>query len=61
MINLYRLTSLVRGKYHFIDNNIAIEEIKRIIKYGDTILIKGSRGMKLDEIFSALTDDNMEG
>ena len=50
-----------KRKYHFIDNNIAIEEIKRIIKYGDTILLKGSRGMKLDEIFSALTDDNMEG
>ena len=50
-----------KRKYHFIDNNIAIEEIKRIIKYGDTILLKGSRGMKLDEIFSALTDDSMEG
>ncbi len=47
-------------KYHFIDNNIAIREIKRIIKYGDTVLLKGSRGMELDQIFYALTDDNME-
>ena len=52
------LSSLENGKiiYHFIDKNLAINEIKGIIKYGDIILIKGSRGMKLDELADGLID-----
>lgn len=49
-------------KYHFIDKNLAISEIRNIINNGDTVLFKGSRGMKIDEIFADLiNNENMEG
>ena len=51
-----------KRKYHFIDKNLAINKIKNIIKSGDTVLFKGSRGMKLDEVYFALIEDvSMEG
>lgn len=43
--------------YHFIDRNIAMNQIKGIINYGDIVLIKGSRGMKLDEIAEFLLEN----
>ncbi len=49
-------------KYHFIDKNLAITEIKNIINSGDTVLFKGSRGMKLDELLASLIEnESMEG
>lgn len=38
----------------FDDNDMAISRIKSIIKYGDTVLIKGSRGMRLDALAQKL-------
>lgn len=36
------------------DNNEAISKLKSLLTAGDTVLIKGSRGMKTDEIVKAL-------
>lgn len=41
----------------FMDNNSAYEYVKSIIKSNDTILIKGSRGMKTDEIVKKIKED----
>lgn len=36
--------------YYFENNNQAVEEINKILESGDKVLIKGSRGMKLEEV-----------
>lgn len=40
--------------YLFNDNEEVIEKINSILKPGDTILIKGSRGMKLEEVAESI-------
>lgn len=42
----------------YFKNNIeAIEYIKELVQTGDAILVKGSRGMKMEEIVHALTEE----
>lgn len=41
---------------HFKDNSDALEYIKSIVKKGDYILIKGSRGMKMEQIAEGLLE-----
>lgn len=41
---------------HFKDNSNALEYIKSIVKKGDYILIKGSRGMKMEQIAEGLLE-----
>lgn len=45
--------------FRFNNNNEAIEKLQRIMASGDYILVKGSRGMKMEEIVSAII--NAEG
>ena len=45
----------VKGIYHFENNFGAVEKLKSILKTGDTILVKGSRRMKMEEIVGGLT------
>jgi UDP-N-acetylmuramoyl-tripeptide--D-alanyl-D-alanine ligase len=40
------------------DNDSAISCLREIIASGDIILVKGSRGMKMEEIVAALTMTN---
>jgi UDP-N-acetylmuramoyl-tripeptide--D-alanyl-D-alanine ligase len=40
------------------DNDSAIACLREIIAPGDIILVKGSRGMKMEEIVAALTMTN---
>lgn len=47
-------SSGVQNLLVFDDNDMAINKIKSIIKYGDIVLIKGSRGMKLDHVAQEL-------
>lgn len=44
----------VQNLFVFDDNDMALTKIKSIMKYGDTVLIKGSRGMKLDQVAQKL-------
>ena len=39
---------------HFDDKSELIKELKTIVKENDKILVKGSRGMKLEEVVEAL-------
>ena len=50
---------LVAGAVAVTENNQqAIEQLKQWIKRGDILLIKGSRGMKMEEIVNALREEN---
>lgn len=42
---------------HFMSKTTLIQELKPALQPGDIILIKGSRGMKMEEIVTALTDE----
>ncbi|HEX3044051.1 MAG TPA: UDP-N-acetylmuramoyl-tripeptide--D-alanyl-D-alanine ligase [Bacillota bacterium] len=42
---------------HFMSKTNLIQELKPTLQPGDIILIKGSRGMKMEEIVAALTDE----
>ena len=49
-----RIGSVKTG--HFLDKNELIDSIKMIIKPGDTVLIKGSRGNRLEDIIEGITN-----
>lgn len=40
--------------FHFDNNKEAVQKLKMIMETGDIILVKGSRGMKMEEIVSAI-------
>jgi UDP-N-acetylmuramoyl-tripeptide--D-alanyl-D-alanine ligase len=42
---------------YFASKTALIQELKPILQPGDIVLIKGSRGMKMEEIIAALTDE----
>jgi len=41
----------------FSSNSEAIDYLRKLVQYGDAILVKGSRGMKMEEIVHALTEE----
>ena len=43
-------------KIHFESNNLVAKYLKENAKVGDVVLIKGSRFMKMEEIFKIYTD-----
>ncbi|NLI15636.1 MAG: UDP-N-acetylmuramoyl-tripeptide--D-alanyl-D-alanine ligase, partial [candidate division Zixibacteria bacterium] len=45
-------------KMHFTDKQSLLDELRRYIQAGDVILIKGSRGMALEEISDGLREGN---
>lgn len=51
---------LAQGQVHHCENNAqAMEVLRAIVKSGDTILVKGSRGMKMEQIVQEiLNNDN---
>jgi UDP-N-acetylmuramoyl-tripeptide--D-alanyl-D-alanine ligase len=42
--------------FHFYDNQSVNSYLKKVVYEGDTVLVKGSRGMKMEEIVSYLTN-----
>ena len=53
-ISIGKLSKDMKADYHFANKKSAIKKLKSIIKPGDRILIKASRGMKLEEIVKNL-------
>ncbi|MCI0448708.1 MAG: UDP-N-acetylmuramoyl-tripeptide--D-alanyl-D-alanine ligase [Chlorobi bacterium] len=45
----------VRNNYHFLDKETLSEFLKVTLKKGDVVLVKGSRGMKMEEIIESLS------
>jgi UDP-N-acetylmuramoyl-tripeptide--D-alanyl-D-alanine ligase len=55
LISVGKLSKPMQGDFHFSNNRAAIAGIKKIIRKGDAILVKGSRGMRMEEIVAGLT------
>jgi UDP-N-acetylmuramoyl-tripeptide--D-alanyl-D-alanine ligase len=54
LITVGKLMKLAKGDHHFSSNAQAMKKLKSIIKSGDAILVKGSRGMRMEEIVKGL-------
>ncbi len=54
-ITVGKLSKNMKANHHFKNNQAAITGLKKLILKGDAILIKGSRGMKMEEIVAGLT------
>lgn len=44
----------VKAKQHFQDKSELIAYLRKVVKSGDAVLVKGSRGMKMEEVAQAL-------
>ncbi|KAF0133320.1 MAG: UDP-N-acetylmuramoyl-tripeptide--D-alanyl-D-alanine ligase [Candidatus Saganbacteria bacterium] len=56
IISVGALSKEIKADYHFPNNQDAAIKLKEIIKSGDRVLIKGSRGMHLEEIVQPLIE-----
>jgi UDP-N-acetylmuramoyl-tripeptide--D-alanyl-D-alanine ligase len=54
LFSVGKLSKEMKANFHYSNNRLAISKLKKIIKPGDRILVKGSRGMKMEEISFAL-------
>ena len=45
-------------KFRFENNNEAIEFLTKELKEGDSVIVKGSRGMHTEEIVQAITNND---
>jgi len=55
LISVGKLSREMQADHHYPDNRSAAGKLKKLLKKGDRVLIKGSRGMKMEEISSALS------
>jgi UDP-N-acetylmuramoyl-tripeptide--D-alanyl-D-alanine ligase len=54
LISVGKLSKDMKAKYHYAGKGPAIKKLKSIIRPGDRILVKASRGMHLEEVVEAL-------
>ncbi len=54
LISVGKLSKEMKADFHFSSNQLAIKKLKKIIRPGDTILAKASRGMHLEEVVEAI-------
>ncbi len=54
-IDRVKKLSKTAAAFHFYSNEDAILFLREEIQHGDCVLVKGSRGMKLDEIVQVLS------
>ncbi|KPJ69256.1 hypothetical protein AMJ44_04255 [candidate division WOR-1 bacterium DG_54_3] len=54
LISVGKLSKDMNADYHFSTKPPAINKLQRIIRPGDTILVKASRGMHLEEVVEAI-------
>ncbi len=51
----------VKNNYHFLDKTTLADMLKLSVKRGDIVLVKGSRGMKMEEVIELLKSKNTKG
>ncbi|OGC08023.1 hypothetical protein A2230_06210 [candidate division WOR-1 bacterium RIFOXYA2_FULL_36_21] len=54
LITIGKESKYIKGNYHFTSNKKVIEFLRTTLKKGVVLLVKGSRGMKLDYVVDAL-------
>lgn len=54
LISVGKLSRDMRADHHFAAKPAAIRKLKQIIRAGDQVLVKASRGMKLEEVVEAI-------
>jgi UDP-N-acetylmuramoyl-tripeptide--D-alanyl-D-alanine ligase len=54
LISIGDLSRNMRSNHHFPDKPAAIKMIKKLMRPGDKILVKASRGMRLEEVVEAI-------
>ncbi|MFC1637578.1 UDP-N-acetylmuramoyl-tripeptide--D-alanyl-D-alanine ligase [Candidatus Margulisiibacteriota bacterium] len=54
LISIGELSRSMRSDHHFPDKPAAIKMIKKIMRPGDQLLVKASRGMRLEEVVEAI-------
>jgi len=56
--NIFKSADSLENNYHFNDKDELSEFLKRVIKKGDIIYLKASRGMKLEDVIKKLLNNN---
>ncbi|MBU1027401.1 MAG: UDP-N-acetylmuramoyl-tripeptide--D-alanyl-D-alanine ligase, partial [Candidatus Margulisbacteria bacterium] len=56
LISIGKLSKDMQANYHFAGKKPAIKKLKQIIKPGDRVLVKASRGMRLEEVVEAIRE-----
>jgi UDP-N-acetylmuramoyl-tripeptide--D-alanyl-D-alanine ligase len=54
LICVGKLSRAMKGDYHFGNNLPALKRVKSLLHSGDVLLVKASRGMRLEEIVEAI-------
>jgi UDP-N-acetylmuramoyl-tripeptide--D-alanyl-D-alanine ligase len=54
LISIGNLSKAMRGNYHYPDKKSATKKLKKLIRPGDQILVKASRGMRLEDVVEAI-------
>ncbi len=49
--------SKIKNNFHFSDKQELAELLKKRLKKGDAVYVKGSRGMKMEEVVKSITED----
>jgi UDP-N-acetylmuramoyl-tripeptide--D-alanyl-D-alanine ligase len=54
LISIGKLSRDMRADRHFADHKNAVSHLKKIMRPGDRVLVKASRGMRLEEVVEAI-------
>ena len=54
LISIGERSQAMRADYHIKNNRSALKLIKRLLHPGDVLLVKASRGMRLEEVVEAI-------
>ncbi|MFA6456298.1 MAG: UDP-N-acetylmuramoyl-tripeptide--D-alanyl-D-alanine ligase [Bacteroidota bacterium] len=54
----YTSEAFGNGAVHFESKDALTAHLKRVLKHGDVVLVKGSRGMKMEEVVNQLVNQN---
>lgn len=60
VVSVGKLSKEMKANFHFLNNKLTVKKLKKIIRSGDRVLVKGSRGMKMEEIAYALSREPVE-
>lgn len=60
VVSVGKLSKEMKANFHFLNNKLTVKKLKKMIRSGDRILVKGSRGMKMEEISYALSREPVE-